>query len=235
MGAIRRGRRNEGTPPAPRTVMPFARLPFARLTCLIVLYCWCCAGFAARVKPEVVEVEATGLETEVSENVLAHLSIAKLGEEGDETDRESEPTLPEDRVRRLHAVAPTEIEEALQPFGYYEPVVSSTLQRSDDGWLARYDVDPGEPTLLAEVEIRVLGEGRDEPAVREALDSIELSAGDVLQHPQYEAAKQRLFNAAYQAGYIDAAYERAEILVQRRERRADIHLVLDTGPKYYLR
>ena len=99
--------------------------------------------------------------------------------------------------------------------------------------MARYDVDPGEPTLLDEVEISVLGEGRDEPAVREALDSIELSAGEVLHHPQYEAAKQRLFNAAYQAGYIDAAYERAEIFVERRERRANIHLVLDTGPKYY--
>jgi translocation and assembly module TamA len=213
--------------------LPCTVMASVRITCLIVLCCSSCAAFAARVKPEVVEVEATGLESAVSENVLAHLSIAKLGEEADETDRQTERTLPEERVRRLHAVAPTEIEQALQPFGYYEPSVSSSLQRFDDGWLARYDVDAGAPTLLDELEIRVLGEGRDEPGVREALDSIELSAGEVLNHPQYEAAKQRLFNAAYAAGYIDAAYKRAEIVVQPREREADIHLVLDTGPKYY--
>ena len=159
--------------------------------------------FAARDKPPAVEVEVVGLADEVKQNVEAHLSIAKLGKRGEQPDPPAASTPPEESVRRLHAAARKEIEEALQPFGYYEPAVSSTLQRADGGWLARYDVNPGDPTLLDEVEIRVLGEGRDEPGMRDALAAIELSAGDVLNHPRYEAAKQRLFNAAYEAGYID--------------------------------
>jgi translocation and assembly module TamA len=228
VGAVARSRHSRATLSALRTA-----IPCVRGTCLIALCAWSFAAFAARDKPRAVEVEVAGLSDEVKRNVEAHLSIAKLGESGDDPDQAAGSTPSEENVRRLHAGARTEIEEALQPFGYYEPAVSSTLQRTDRGWLARYEVQPGDPTLLNAVEVRVLGEGGDEPGMRDALAAIELSAGDVLNHPRYEAAKQRLFDAAYRAGYIDVAYERAEILVRPRERQADIHLVVDTGPKYY--
>ena len=136
-------------------------------------------------------------------------------------------------MRRLHGAARNEIERALQPFGYYEPTIRSTLQRAEDAWLARYDVDPGAPTVVDRVEIRAVGDGSDEPAVREALGAATFTPGEVLQHTKYEAAKQRLFDAAYDAGFIDAVYERAQMLVRLEEREADIHLSLDTGPKYY--
>jgi translocation and assembly module TamA len=228
VGAVARSRHNGATLSALCTA-----LSLVRNTCVVVLSAWSCAVFAARDKPPAVEVEVAGLGNEIKQNVEAHLSIAKLGERGKQPDAQAAPAPTEESVRRLHGVARTEIEEALQPFGYYGPAVSATLQRTDRGWLARYEVDPGDPTLLDEVEIRVLGDGRDEPGLRAALAAIELSAGGVLNHPRYEAAKQRLFNAAYEAGYLDVAYQRAEILVRPRERKADIHLVLETGPKYY--
>jgi translocation and assembly module TamA len=229
VGAVARSRHRKAPPSAPRTT-----IPYVRGVCLILLGSWGFAASAARDKPESVAVEVVGLRDEVKQNVEAHLSIAKVGERsGGQPDPPAGSTPSEENVRRLHAVARTEIEEALQPFGYYAPTVTSMLQRADRGWLARYDVDPGDPTLLGEVEIRVLGQGRHEPGMREALAAIELSTGDVLNHPQYETAKQRLFSAAYDAGYIDVAYERSEILVQPHKRLADIHLVLETGPKYF--
>jgi translocation and assembly module TamA len=204
-----------------------------RLICLIFWSSCGCGAFAADVEPKVV-VEVAGIDGELKENALAHLSIAELTKKAAKENPEAAPTISEDRVRRLHAAAPQEIEQALQPFGCYEVDVRPTLRRSDDGgWVARYDVDPGKPTLLDEVEINVLGAGRDEPDVREALDSSALSTGQVLRHQQYEATKERLFNAAYKAGYIDANYRRAEILVHPREREAEVHLDLDTGQRYY--
>ena len=186
---------------------------------------FCSVGAVA----ETIDVEVVGLADDLEKNVLAYLSIADLGKEGAEA---SQP-VTESNVRRLHGAARNEIERALQPFGYYEPSIRSTLQRAEDDWLARYDVDPGAPTVVDRVEIRAVGDGSDEPAVREALGSATFTPGEVLQHTKYEAAKQRLFDAAYDAGFIDAVYERAQMLVRREEREADIHLSLDTGPKYY--
>jgi hypothetical protein len=42
---------------------------------------------------------------------------------------------------------------ALQPLGYYEPTIRSTLQRTGDPWLAHYEVDTGASTVVGSVEI----------------------------------------------------------------------------------
>ncbi len=198
-----------------------------RILCLGLAACdlWC----ADAIADDKVEVEVTGLAEDLERNVLAYLSIADLGKAGAEA---SQP-VTESNVRRLHGAAWTEIERALQPFGYYEPRIRSTLQRKEADWLARYDVDAGAPTVVDGVEIRAVGGGSEEPAVRAALASAGFAAGEPLRHAKYGAAKTQLFEAARGAGYLDATYERAEIRVRREQREADIHLVLDTGPQYY--
>lgn len=193
--------------------------------CLAVCNFWCVAALAK----EAVDVEVSGLPEDLEKNVLAYLSIAGLGRKGAEA---SQP-VTESNVRRLHGAARAEIESALQPFGYYEPTIRSTLQHKDDGWLARYEVDSGPATVVDVVEVRAVGDGGEEPAVRAALASADLASGERLDHTKYEAAKQRLFEAARAAGYIDAVYRQAQIRVRREEREADIRLVLDTGPRYF--
>jgi translocation and assembly module TamA len=193
--------------------------------CLAICSVWC----AGAVAEDTLDVEVTGLADDLERNVLAYLSIVDVGKKRAEA---SQP-VTENNVRRLHGAALTEIKSALQPFGYYDPTIRSTLRRTEKGWVARYDVDAGAPTLVDAVEIRAVGDGSEEPAVRAALASAAFAAGEQLQHSKYETAKQRLFEAARGSGYIDAVYERAQILVRHEEREADIHLVLDTGPKYY--
>src|SRR5690606_24378959 len=148
-------------------------------------------------------------------------------------EEEEAEDIAESRIRRLHAAASEEIAAALQPFGYYEASVSGSLERDGDSWVARYDVRPGRRTLLTEIDIRVIGEAEELPVVRQALAASELMPGAALNHAQYEAAKRTLFDAVYGAGFIDARYERSELRVNRREREAEIHLVLDSGPRYY--
>lgn len=203
------------------------RIAISTLWCLCVTACVvCCAQASAKDK---VDVEVAGLTEELENNVRAYLSIADLGEKGAEA---SQP-VTESNVRRLHAAARAEIERALQPFGYYEPTIRSQLRRVDTDWIARYDIDAGPATVVDGVEIRAVGEGSEAPAVRTALAAAAFAAGEPLRHAKYEAAKTQLFEAARGAGYLDAAYQRAEIRVRREERKADLHLVLDTGPRYY--
>ena len=123
--------------------------------CIVLCNFWIVGAIA-----EAVDVEVTGLEEELKRNVLAYLSIANLGKEGAEA---SQP-VTEGNVRRLHGAARTEIERALQPYGYYEPAVRSRLERAKDGWVARYEVDPillGQAGEIFPSEERLIQAGPD--------------------------------------------------------------------------
>jgi translocation and assembly module TamA len=161
----------------------------------------------------------------------AETSEAEKGKTGAEP--RGGDAVTEQRLRRLNREAPDQIRAALQPFGYYDPQISSSLEQRNGEWTARYAVQPGQPTVLTVVDVEVHGPGRDEPAVQAALRSSMLAVGDVLNHQRYGAVKQQLSQAAYDAGYLDAAYERAEMRVRPEAREAEIHLILETGPRYY--
>lgn len=181
---------------------------------------------------DTVDVQVEGLETELEENVRAFLSIVERSEPQDEEDEEAAP-LNEAAIRRLHRRAPEEIRKALQPFGYYSPAIETNLEGGDGSWRATYAVDPGAPTRLAQVEIRVEGEARDLPDVKSLLADADIEPGDVLSHPAYERVKNGLLEAVYSAGYLDAAWRRSEMLVEPDRRRARIFLVLESGRRYY--
>jgi translocation and assembly module TamA len=83
------------------------------------------------------------------------------------------------------------------------------------------------------VTVRVVGEGRDFPAVQQALTSVSLATGQRLVHGDYEHAKQSLFDAAYDNGFLDAQWRRSEIRVAPNRRQADVALVLETGRRFY--
>jgi translocation and assembly module TamA len=192
---------------------------------LLLIACVCPPGLVWAIAG--VEVEITGLEHPLRENVRAYLSIAEGEDEQDGAE------IPDETVQRLHMHANGEIRQALRPFGYYSPRIQTKLERKDDGWLARYHIDAGPPTIVRQVEIRVEGEGRQEAAVQEALSSVKLKEGERLEHGQYKEAKDALYDAAYSAGYLDARYRRSELLVYPETQRAEIYLMLKTGPKYY--
>ncbi len=169
-----------------------------------------------------IEVQVTGVPPDLEKNVRAYLDIASAGAD-----------VGEARLHRLNQQAAEQIRAALQPFGYYNPTVHSSLQMVKGQWVAHYDIELGPPTVLTEVDIGAKGAGSDAKPVKEALASVKLTKGDVLNQQRYEAAKQALQQAAYNAGYIDASYQRAEILVNPKAHDAAVHLLLDTGPRFY--
>ena len=140
--------------------------------------------------------------------------------------------MPEGAIRRLHRMAPEEIRQALQPFGYYSPKIDAKLEKAEGIWRATYAIDPGPPTELDRVEIRVNGQGRDDPSVSDALTSIGLVSGQRLDHRQYEQVKSRLSDALYYAGFIDAKFTRSEIKVYPPKGKADIFLIVESGPRF---
>lgn len=170
-----------------------------------------------------VQVEVIGVGGEVKENVRQVLSLARAAEAG---------TLPVARIRRLHGQAAAEIELALQPFGYYRPRIESGLRQEGDRWVARYAITPGPPVLVRRVNLSLLGSGSDEPAFRRLVATFPVEAGDTLRHAEYEEAKLAFLGLAADSGYLAAAFDTAQIRVDRSAFSAEIILRFDTGERF---
>lgn len=171
-----------------------------------------------------LKVVVAGLEDEERDNVLLRLAIK------DAADRKD---LDEVLVQRLHLQAEAEIRSSLQPFGYYEPRIQSELTGAEPDWVARYTVEAGVPTLITHVEVQVIGEGAEFPALKLAASRPLLREGRKLQHARYEETKTRLAQIAYANGFLDAQFTRAELRVTPTQQKAEIYLTMDSGVRYF--
>jgi len=223
----------DSPPPAAKTVFP-ARSPCPPrpsawssicLRCaaaLLVLFSILNPGSARAALDVTVEVK--GISGELLTNVLAYLSIEQ---------QKFDPNLTELQLQRLHQRATEEITKALQPFGYYDPQIHGSLQHSNDRWLARYDVQPGPPVHVTSIDIRIEGDGKDDPDFRAVANSFPLHRGEVLNQPLYEKGKQNIQRFASEHGYFDFKWLKSEIAVDPAAHTAVITLHIDSGPRYY--
>jgi translocation and assembly module TamA len=122
---------------------------------------------------------------------------------------------------------------ALRPFGYYEPVVSSSIQPPDaqHHWHVKISINPGVPVLVDTVNTRISGPGADDPVFRNLLQHPP-QRGERLSHSAYDQFKGALERAAATYGYLDARMVRGELQVNLQTHKADIYLQLDTGERY---
>jgi len=170
-----------------------------------------------------VEVRVEGVSGEALTNVRAYLGIVQYTG-GDGTDAR--------RVRRLYQRAPGEIRTALRPFGYYQPRIQSSLERTDDGWRATYRIDPGPRVQVRRVDIEIGGDAGNDEAFADLRKQLPLRAGEPLNHADYETTKSRIMQLAAERGYLDARWRRNVLRIDPEARTADAILELDSGPRY---
>jgi translocation and assembly module TamA len=171
-----------------------------------------------------VDVDITGIGDPLKKNVQLMLGLINESPK-------KQPSAAE--VRRLYTQAPSEIKAALQPFGYYSPVIRSDLKQSGDTFKATFHVDAGPPTTVRNLEVRVQGPGKKNKSIQQALKGSKLANGKRLIQPDYDHLKDALQSAAQSAGFLDADYVKHRIAVHPEKQSASIQLVLDTGPRYY--
>ncbi len=139
----------------------------------------------------------------------------------------------ESRLRWLYARGEENIRHALQPFGYYHPTIAASLERSRQGWVARYKIEPGPPVRITRLTIRVSGAGGNDPAFRELLANPPLKLGERLVQPRYAELKKQLELLAIERGYFNAYWQAHEIRLDPATNSATISLLYDTGKRYY--
>ncbi len=168
-------------------------------------------------------VVVDGVPLALREAVLAQLSIEQ---------QKSEPGLSAAAIRALHARAPGEIRAVLEPHGYYRARVHSELTHGEDGYYARYRVEPGEALRIGVLDVRVTGDGLTDPPIAALLADFPLRPGDVFEHERYETAKSRLTRLGAERGYLDATLTRHTVEVDLTAYTARVALHYDTGPRY---
>jgi translocation and assembly module TamA len=187
---------------------------------LALLLALCATGLHAASQ---IEVRIEGLDSALATHVRAGLTIEQERNASDLTER---------RVERYHQRAEREIRLALQPFGYYHPVIEASLSKIKDRWQAVYRIDTGPPVILSHLQLSVTGPGEHDPALLAVLQALPIRSGDRLLHSEYERAKNLLRTAALDNGYREARYLRSEVRVYQQDNRADITLLLESGDQY---
>ena len=167
------------------------------------------------------ELTITGVDDELERNVRAFAALA------------SEPCDAEAwLIRRRFRALEAEARSALEPFGYYEPTITTSLSSDDDCWSASIIIDPGEPVRLRHVDIRIDGAAASDPAFDALIDSSPLAEGKFLRHADYDSFKRSLQIRAADRGYFEAAYTQSQLDVWPDEGVADITLHFTSGPRY---
>jgi translocation and assembly module TamA len=164
-----------------------------------------------------------GVDSEVEANIRASLALVRHGDRDD---------LSGAAVRRLQARARAEIRDAMRPFGFYRPRIESTLEQVEGAWVARFTIDPGEPVLVTEIDVRIVGEGGDEARFQELIDDSPLRTGRRLRHQEHDRLRNNLLSTAAILGYFEAVFTERRLEVDPAEKSARVILHLDTGPRY---
>lgn len=193
----------------------------------------CCALCASAPALAGIDVRIRGLGSDESDNAYAQLRLLDYAKRVDASKAPDRLEYDPLEVQRLFKEGEDEIRRALQPFGWYNPVITSRLEGEAPDWTATYDVVAGPETDLTAIDIQLGGEGKDYAALQRVVARPRLQAGQRLKHPDYEALKDRLMQAAVAGGYLDAQFTTRELRVDVENNTAEVHLTLDTGPRWY--
>lgn len=167
---------------------------------------------------EITRVDVRGLDEAMTENVVNSLSLTdEVG--GDISER---------RLQYLLDEAEDEARQALEPFGYYDPLIR--IVRA--GATVAIEITPGEPVRVRRREVAVQGPGGDEQVLQEDLAEFEPDVGDVFDHRVYEGSKGRISRRLSERGYFEADFLSRRVEVTRATRSADIDLVWASGERY---
>jgi len=171
-----------------------------------------------------IAIDVSGVEKTLENNIRLFLSLEQ---------QKKHPLMSEGRLRRLHKKAPTEITKALQPFGYYRPLIKSELvQTLDNNWRASYIVDQGPPLLIGEFDFAISKEMGEDPAFRRLIDKLPLHKGDIFNHLDYDNIKTDLARLTAERGYVDARFTEHRVVVDLDAYEARIVLHYEGGPRY---
>ncbi|WP_445621690.1 autotransporter assembly complex protein TamA [Kushneria sp. Sum13] len=164
-----------------------------------------------------IDADVKGVRGELATNIRNYLQSLNIPENADTQSYSAEVT--------------QRVQDALKPFGYYEPDIAVSFQNREQ---VTVDVDHGAPVRVRSVVVRVEGAAEDDEPFQQALQASPLTGmeGERLLHTPYDTLKSRLTALALERGYFDARYRQSRIEVHPWEHAAYISLIFESGERY---
>lgn len=171
-----------------------------------------------------VEVKIEGIQDEALQNVQLLLGVEQY---------KNHPQLQKGRIFRLHDKAEAEIRQALQPFGYYKPTITSELTQTHSGdWLAHYKIDKGQAIPIHSFDFTLSESLQNDEAFSKLINTFNLQSGAAFVHREYEVIKSSLAQLALERGYFDARFIVNRVEIDLTQYHANIMLQYEGGKRY---
>lgn len=192
----------------------------------IIRYLLICAALIGHsfVYADTINFKLIGLNNGSLSNAMARLKL-----ERDSYGNE----LTTANIQSIYQQAPNEIRKAIEPYGYFHPIIHSTLRHDNNNWLATFTINPGKILRINKIDVSIDGEGKNNKKILAVIKRLPIKVGDAFQVENYEQAKSSLLQVANEQGYIKASFATKQILLDRRLNQAAIILHLSTGERYY--
>lgn len=196
-----------------------------KLIFCIISFCLLCsvAAYGAEDQPA-YSFQVTGVEKPLADNILIFLNNLSLSCDNSESMRDA-----------IKEQIPEQVQLALQPFGYYQATVDEIKMESGDGcWQSQVKVNAGKPVNIREVNVEIVGPGRDHPKLKDIKVERFIKTGRIFVDADYQQLKQQWRQWANNFGFFDASFKQHQVDVYPDEYAVDIMLEFETGPRYRL-
>ena len=175
----------------------------------------------------IIRYEISGINDPLLKNVQTLLTTEQ------ETITKTEENTDPNTVRRFFSRGSSIITEALQPYGYFSPSISSDLIQDKNTWTFIYKVTPGASIKIRNLKIEITGPGAKNPIFIQWRDTLALKEGAIFTVPDYDLAKSSFFSLTQDNGYLDAKLITHTIHINVSARTATITLKFSTGTQYF--
>lgn len=203
--------------------MQFALLPHAARRTGMALGVACLSGLCGSAMADELEYRIRGVDEKILANVQSHVEQFGITGNNRITPGQSEETV-EAAVERAR--------EALKPFGYYHPSITTNLvQAASERWRLTMRIDLGEPVRVRTAKIEVRGPGTRLGELQAWESGWPLGPGAVLNQQVWTRQKEAAIQAANDKGYLTAEFVKHAIRIDLVRNEADLTLMLETGPQ----
>ena len=190
----------------------------------VALLLWCAPALPADAQALKYSVEIVAPST-LEKLLEANLDIVRWSKRDDVTPGQ---------LAQLYKSAPEQIAELLATEGYFSPRIEPTRDRQKKPEVVRFVVEPGEPTHIATIDLRITGpvlkDARASERVAEARKALGISIGDVFRQKQWNAGKDAVVHSLARQMYGAARVSSSKVLVNPQAHTADVSLEVDSGP-----
>jgi translocation and assembly module TamA len=149
---------------------------------------------------------------------------------------ERDPQMTPEQLRRLAQEAVREARETAATEGYFSAQVELGIDEGIQPWIVLITIDPGERTLVGDIDLRFTGAALDDAqsaaAFKRVRDTWPLRRGQPFRQADWDAAKRRAVRELSALRYAAARVSDSRALIDPQTQRASLMVELASGPPF---